>query len=381
MSTYRYIAKTAQGDETAGIVEAADFDAALQILLQRNLREIQVFAVRDHPSAGSPSPVSLTAEEAGELSQHVAQVSTAKIPLSAGLRAAAEETASRRVAIALRWIAEQLEQGRSLEEVLTESGRLLPAHVAGLILAAARTGSLGEALFELVELQQKTYSLRRELTSGLFYPTFVLVLSTAILVFTGYYLTGTFQDIFHEFGLKLPMMTQMLLWWRDTGIWFVADGGLLLFFLVVGYRLIGGTRRWCLLRGTFPFLGALWRWTGAAEWSGLLSVLLRHQVPLPEALRCAGRGVRDAHIGYLSQRLADGVARGRSLSQMLFATPELPAALIPMVEWGEKTGNLSESFRVGQEMLSKRARMRGCYCSQSCRRCCSSVLAVRFSSS
>ncbi len=43
---------------------------------------------------------------------------------------------------------------------------------------------------------------------------------------------------------------------------------------------------------------------------------------------------------------------------MLFTTPQLPAALVPMVEWGEKTGNLPESFRVGQEMLSKRARMR-----------------------
>ncbi len=221
MSTYRYIAKTLQGDETAGIVDAASLDAALQILVQRNLLEIQVFALPDHPSAGPPPPVSLTSREAGELSQHVAQVSTANLPLSAGLRAAAEETTSRRVALALRWIAGQLDQGRSLEETLTESGRLLPAHISGLILAAARTGSLGEALFELVELQQKTYSLRRELAGGLLYPLFVLLLATGILVLTGYYVTGAFKNIFSEFGLQLPMFTEMLLWWRDTGIWFV----------------------------------------------------------------------------------------------------------------------------------------------------------------
>ena len=339
-------------------MDAASLDAALEILVQRNLLEIQVFAVPDHPSAGPPPPVSLTSREAGELSQHVAQVSTADLPLSAGLRAAAEETTSRRVALALRWIAGQLDQGRSLEETLTVSGRLLPAHISGLILAAARTGSLGEALFELVELQQKTYSLRRELAGGLLYPLVVLLLATGILALTGYYVTGAFKNIFTEFGLRLPMFTQMLLWWRDTGIWFVGGFVASLLLLMVILRLVGGARRWCLLRGTLPFLGALWRWTGAAEWSGLLSVLLRHQVPLPEALRCAGRGVRDAQIGYLSQCLADGVARGRSLSQMLFTTPQLPAALVPMVEWGEKMGNLPESFRVGQEMLSKRARMR-----------------------
>ena len=98
--------------------------------------------------------MSLSASDASELASHVAQVSAARVPLAAGLRAAAEETASRRVSLALRWIADQVDQGRSLEDTLTHSGRLLPTYISGLILAAARTGTLGEALFELVEQQQ-----------------------------------------------------------------------------------------------------------------------------------------------------------------------------------------------------------------------------------
>ncbi len=358
MSTYRYTAVTLEGDETAGTIEAATIDDALELLLQRGLQLIQVLPVSDRSSDSVRAPVALSSAEAGELSQHIAQVSSAGIPLSAGLRAAAEETSNWHVASALQWMAEQLEQGRSLEETLTESGRLVPPHITGLILAALRTGSIGEALIELVELQQKTYALRRELWSYLAYPIFVAGLAAVILIGLGYFVLGMFHNVFDEFGLRLPAITLGVLWWRATGMQIVGGllvVGLLLLFLL---RLLGGERRWCRLRATMPILGGLWRWTATAEWSGLLSVLLRHQVPLPEALRSAGRGARDAQIEFLSRRLADGVARGRSLAQMLFATPELPAALIPMVDWGERTGNLSESFRMGQEMLSRRARSR-----------------------
>ena len=108
-------------------------------------------------------PVSLSASDANELASHVAQVSAAKVPLAAGLRAAAEETASRRVSLALRWIADQVDQGRSLEDTLTHCGKLLPTYISGLILAAARTGTLGEALFELVEQQQSMRSVRHNI--------------------------------------------------------------------------------------------------------------------------------------------------------------------------------------------------------------------------
>lgn len=358
METYRYRARTAQGEETAGIIEASDFEAALQMLMDRDLREIQVFLKRAEEAPAAAAPVSLSAHEAGELSQHLARTSESGMPLAAGLRAAAEETVNVRVAAALNWVAGQVEQGRTLEETLTESGRLLPPHIRGLILAAARTGSLGQALFELVELHQKTYSLRREIASGYVYPLLVLAMASALIVGIGYFVTGMMRNMMYEFDLSLPLMTRVLFWWRDSGIWVLGAFLLALMAIAMVYRLLGGAVRWRQLLSTMPAFGALWHWTSVAEWSGLLSVMLRHRVPLPEALRWAGRGVRDAFVGRLSMRLADGVARGRLLSQMMYATPQLPSSMIPLVQWGEKSNDLADSFRVGQEMFAKRARMR-----------------------
>ncbi len=67
MTTYRYTARTVQGDETGGLVEAESLDAALQMLIDRDLLELVVVALPDRPSPHSPPPVSLSSGEAGEL--------------------------------------------------------------------------------------------------------------------------------------------------------------------------------------------------------------------------------------------------------------------------------------------------------------------------
>ena len=378
MAMFRYTAKNTRGEGTAGVIGASSLEEALERLLARGFQDVQVTCVRDDLEESAPAgealeigpvemapttpfaqpPVSLSASDASELASHVAQVSAAKVPLAAGLRAAAEETANRRVSLAMQWIADQVDQGRSLEDTLTHCGKLLPTYMSGLILAASRTGRLGEALFELVEQQQAMRSVRYSTRSGFSYVLFVLIFALAVLTFIGYYVTGVIGNLLQDFELRLPLVTQLLFWWRDYGALLAGCAVLAIGLLAVMYRVIAGRARWERLLITVPLFGAMWQSTAVADWSGLLSVLLRHEIPLPDALRMAGHGIHNAHVGSVSLRLADGVARGRQLSQLMFSQRAIPSSLIPLVEWGEQSGALSESFRVGREMYGKRAVMR-----------------------
>lgn len=358
METYRYTARTWQGEEVSGVLEAGSRDEALRILQDRRLSDIEIAAAEPRTADRPAVPVSLSASDAAEFSQRVAQLTAAQLPLSAGLRAAADETSSRRVAVALEWIADQIDQGRSLEETLTDSRGLLPPHVTGLMLAATRTGNFGESLFELVELQQRGMAVRREISGNYAYPIVVLVLAVVLMIGLGYFTVGMMRQMYDEFGLRLPLATRVLFWWRDTGVQLVVEVVAVLTGLAVLMRVVGGRRRWCALLATVPFFGPVRQWASVAEWSGLMSAFLRHDVLLPEALRWAGRGTRDAQIGQMSLRLADAVARGRKLSQLVSASAELPSSMIPMIEWGESVGGLSDAFRVSQEMLEQRAKTR-----------------------
>jgi type II secretory pathway component PulF len=296
--------------------------------------------------------------EAEQLAAQVAQLSAAQLPLASGLRAAADECDSGRLAAAAYWLAEQIDQGRRLEDVLTSSPQLFPRHVCGLMAAAVRTGRLGSALSELLEHQRAAGALRRSVMTGLAYPLVVASLGLTILLFITVYLGGVFERMFNDFRLKLPLTTELFFWWRDVGLWILAGFAVLVLLAAGALRVRLGRARWQHLLTTLPVIGPLWHWSGVVEWSSLLRVLTEHQVPLLESLRLAAEGISNAHVGQMSLELAGGIARGRSLSQMLAAGHEWPAFLVPLVRWGEETGTLAEALGAGREMLEERVRTR-----------------------
>jgi len=169
---------------------------------------------------------------------------------------------------------------------------------------------------------------------------------------------GAIGQLLLGFGLQLPMVTQALFWWRDYGILAAGGTALVIASLAVAYRVVAGRVRWERLLSSVPLFGTLWQSIAVADWAGLVSVLLRHEIPLPDALRMAGHGIGSQHVGSVSLRLADGVARGRQLSQLMFSQTAIPSSLIPLVEWGERSKALSEAFRIGREIYGKRAVMR-----------------------
>ncbi len=304
MTKYRYTARNVEGELVSGTVEAIGLDNAWIHLEHQGLEVLAVEPSEDRPQR-------LRSEEAEELTQQVARVSAARLPLTAGLRAAAEETASPRTAEALRWIASQLEQGRTLEYVLTESKGMLPRYIAGLTLAAANTSSLGEALVELVDQQRTARQMRRGISAAFAYPMTVLGLAIVLLGFIFVFVTGPIKEMIEEFQLVLPMMTQVLFWWRDTGISLLLGcvAGLSAALLV--FRLAAGKARYLRFLATVPLLGPLFHWAGVAEWLGLMSILTRHQIPLPEATASGGWRLarRECRPGFLAAGRGRGAGR------------------------------------------------------------------------
>ncbi len=357
MAIYHYTAIDKQGHRETGSVEAQSIEQARTVLRERGLQMVEV-AESENVSSSRVIVESLSIGEATELAQYIAQLSASNIPLAAGLRAAAKESQHGRVGSSLLWIATRIDQGQSLEAVLTGSGTLLPKHINGLLLAALRTGTFGSALLELVEHQQAMRELRQDFLRGYGYPLTVAASASLILLFIIEYVTKSMEQMFTEFELQLPMITRLLLWWRETGVLLLAAGIGCLAIIAVLYRLRVGKARWRWLVMSIPLFGPMFLWAGAADWAGLLGLLLKYEVPLPEALRLAGYGVHDAGMGQLSMRLADGVSRGRSLSQLINTLGRLPASLIPFIRWGENTGTLANSLVLGQEMLQQWVRVR-----------------------
>jgi len=300
----------------------------------------------------------LNSNEAGQLAERVALVTASGLPLAPGLRAAAAESGPSRVSAALGWRAGQIEQGQSLDEVLAASAGMMPSHVSGLLLAASRTGDLGAALVELSEHQRLTRELRWRVFRSLAYPLVLVCLAFLVFCAIVQVDVGPFERMFKDFEMQLPALTLLLIWWYHHG-WAVLIGlALVVLVAVAGVRFSGSRAGWLRVGKLVPLFGPLWRWSGLAEWSGLMSVLVRRQIPLSEALQLAAAGVRDADLGRLSLQLAEGAGHGQSLSQLVAETRRVPASLVPLLRWGEQAGVLGDALAAGRAMVESRVAAR-----------------------
>jgi type II secretory pathway component PulF len=288
----------------------------------------------------------------------VALVTASGLPLASGLRAAAAESGPSRVAAALGWMAEQVEQGRSLDDVLAGSTGVLPSHVSGLLLAASRTGDFGAALVELTEHQRLMRELGWRVFRGLAYPLVVVCLAVVVFELVVQLNVGTFVKMFSEFELQLPALTALLIWWYRYGHAVLLVVLVVVLAVLAIVRFSGGRAVWLRWGKALPLFGPLWRWSGLAEWSGLMSVLIRRQVPLCEALQLAAAGVRDADLGRLSLQLAEDAGRGQPLSQLVAETQRMPASLVPLLRWGEQAGVLADALAAGRAMFESRVAAR-----------------------
>jgi len=353
MATYRYRATDATGKETAGQIEAPSADEARAALQRRGLVVMEVRATGDEaPSAGAR----LSREEADQLAEHLAQASAGHLPLGPGLHAAAAESELPRVAAALRWMAAEIERGRTLDAILADSDTPLPEHLRGLIRAALQSRDLPAVLAELVEHQRTARALRRGIAARLAYPLLVVCLAAVLLLAMVTFLSGSYWDMYEELRFELPLVTQMFYWWSGAGWVLVAVAVVFAGIAAIRLRRRGGS--WFALTAAFPLVGPLWYWSALAEWCGLVRLLIEHRIPLPEALRLAADGVADDRLARFSRRLADGAAEGQSVWEMFSAMAEAPRSLVPLVRWGEQHGTLAEAFGTSRQILEARVRVR-----------------------
>jgi len=296
--------------------------------------------------------------EAEAVAATLADVSAAGRPLADGLRAAASETAQRKVAAELQWLASQVESGRSIEQALASQPARFPGYVAGLVQAALRTGRLGEVLIDVVDHQRTTRDMWRTVRASLAYSGLLLVLACGLGLWVELGLIGPVARMYREFELELPAITEALIWGHDHGVGTLLAGAALVVGVLLAFRLVGGAALWRRLLGTVPLIGVLWHWSGVAELAKLLSILTGRGIPLPEALRLAAAGVHDADMRDVSRRFAVGVEQGRTLSELIASSGRLPLSLVPIVRWGEQSGQLDEAFRVACEAFEGRLQMR-----------------------
>jgi type IV pilus assembly protein PilC len=268
------------------------------------------------------------------------------LPLPEGLKNIAKEMKNPLFRKEIEKIGERMQQGQSLSQALEQSKINTSPYYLALVRAGERAGSLTEVLKRIIQHTRFRARAAQKIKSAASYPFVVLAVAYYIFLMIFIVIVPKFAELYSVAGARLPGLTRLIL---NISHFFGAIGwvfSILLFPLIVlgMYVLLG----WVLpffggyIQLWIPLVGRLLKKSLLAHFCEVVGYLLRHQVPLPEALRMAAMTSGNAYVVQTIEATARQVERGRPLSESMKETGFYPRSLVWMVETAEKQEQVGE---------------------------------------
>ncbi len=347
MSTYVFKAIDLAGGKARGEVEAESKQAVSDQLKQRGLI---VLDISDKHSSREIEFAFMKRVKPTELAVFSRQLSTmisSGMSILRALYVLEEQTESKYLKETIVAVRKDVEAGLSLSDSMARHPKVFNPLFVAMTQAGEMGGVLEDALIRVANQLQKDAALRRQVKSAMVYPALVIFFAVAVMMALVAFLVPVFENVFKEFGGKLPAMTQVsvLLSEAVRGYWWAIFGGTAL--IVVAFikwkKTTWGRKQWDHFRLHVPMkIGAIVQQIAVARWSRTLASLTAAGVPLLQALEITGRTGGNAAIEESMDGVIASVKRGGTIAAPLAQAPIFPAMVTHMVGVGEETGALDQ---------------------------------------
>ena len=267
----------------------------------------------------------------------------AGLPILRALDLLAERLTDARLGRFIRNVRDEVKNGVLLSEAFRRQGVFPPIYVTS-VLAGERSGSLAEVIERYIAYQKLVLAVRKKLMVSLLYPSVLLVLVLALMVFLVTHVVPNFAILYSSMSADLPALTQFLIAAGTAAKNYVI-------FALAAVLLAGFGFRWWSrseaarqqldrLKFRTPVLGRIWNMYQVAQFARLLSTLLVGGIPLLQALETASESMSSGLMRKSLEKTRKMVREGQPLSASLSATGIFPTLAVDMAEVGESTGAL-----------------------------------------
>lgn len=249
-------------------------------------------------------------------------------------------------------ILKDVREGSALSDALGKHRRVFPDIYLSMVEAAEASGKLPDILDRVSVYLEKSSALKKKVTSALYYPVIIILMSIAITGFLVVKVIPTFKDIFSTLGGELPLPTKILISFSDavrtkeTAALMIAVvvGGVFIFKTYI--KTPAGARKFDRLLLKLPVVGELLRKMAIAKFARTFSTLVKSGVSIIRCLEIVGRTSGNKIIEDAVMEAKIAIQEGQPISVPLEKTGVFPVMVTKMVAVGEKSGRL-------EEMLSK----------------------------
>lgn len=345
---FNYIAKTRQGEDQSGVVEANSERSAIETLQSRGLFVLRIQSASAKPLASREIKFFQRVKDR-ELVGFSLQLSTlvsAQVPLLAALQALAKQTENAYFREIIFKVANDVEGGMVFSRALARHPRAFSNFFVNMVMSGEASGNLEKSLSYLaVYLERQNYLLSR-VRGAMTYPAFIfgsfMIIGALMMILVVPKLTTFLQST----GVELPLTTKIVIglsnflrgWWWLLLIVLVG-GGLYLFWSIRTSPAMH--RRWDILKLKIPVFGKkIFQKMYVARFAENLSTLIQGGLTILQSLQITADVVGNVVFRDIILEAKEEVRVGSSLSAALAKHKEIPPLVCQMIGTGEQTGSM-----------------------------------------
>lgn len=328
MPTFQFEAMDATGAEIKDVIDAPTEEEAQATIRQMGyfVTKINVKKVRKkadtHAAKKKNRGFVFGGVKSKDLTTFTRQLSIlqdAGLPIVRSLRILAEQAKPGRLKYSLEDTCEEIEGGSTLSEAMSKSPKCFDRLYVNMIKAGEAGGALELILQRLADFKERAESLKRKVQGAMIYP--VVVISVAVVILTGImiYIVPSFRDIFTEFGLELPAMTEMLVAVSNwvALYWYLIPGipVAIVLFIRLLRKFKHGRIGWDQYILKVPIFGQLVEKNTLARTTRTLGTLIASGVPILEALTITRDTAGNAVFENMFQKISEAIREGDAIAK------------------------------------------------------------------
>ncbi|MDR1382442.1 MAG: type II secretion system F family protein [Planctomycetaceae bacterium] len=277
----------------------------------------------------------------------IAQAVKSGVPLADAVRLSVGSSGTETIAerSAFLQLATLLEKGIEPQAAVQQSG--FSSGAADLFDVALKTDNFIEAFDELARIETNRVMTFNAVCQALAYPFFLFGTLLVFFLLFLLYIMPQFKDIFDNFGIRLPFLTEVFIWISDACYDLSLVVGIAVFaaILWIGIKLLFPRFLFCI-----PILGAVGRSIYMSKTLNQLAFFVLQNVPLAEALEKCGQTMRNAAYRKDCLSAAEAAKRGASFQEIVLRYYWLfPAWLAPMLVKNNTPESIARSLRRAAE--------------------------------
>jgi type IV pilus assembly protein PilC len=364
MPTFAYEAMNASGQEVKAEVEASSSEEAIAKIralgqYPTKVRERAARKTVRKKSGGKADsgvkkrsmPISIGGVPQKQLVNFTRQLSTlqdAGLPILRSLQILEQQQRPGLLKAIVGGVGDEVEGGGTLSDAMAHYPKAFDKLYVNMINAGEAGGVLDLILARLADFMEKAAKLKKKVIGAMIYPIVVITIAIGIVAVIMIFVIPKFKQIFHDFHLKLPGVTELLL---SISTFFAEQYGWLYLILspiviVLFLKLVrmSETGRYVvdLIKLKIPILGMILAKTGIARFTRTLGTLISAGVPILDAINITKETSGNEVYARALVKVHDAIREGDSMAQPLKSTKICDAIVVNMIDVGEETGDLDK---------------------------------------